>query len=299
MWKRAAVLALFVLMAAHPTRAWDETGHKVVAYIAWQHMTPEARAAVAELLSNAPPRSNLLSLRPASGSAAGMLHFIRASYWPDIVRDPTVEERYARYHEPDWHYIDIYWEATSEDAVRIREDLEPADTNLVERLNRLEELARTDLVASAQKAVLIAWLAHLVGDVHQPLHASARVTELEPEGDRGGTRFELEGDDNLHLFWDRALTVAFERQVDESELEFIQRIASSLMSTNAPPPAFDGDYRAWADRSFRITSRDLYDRIERGEEPPVEYLEMAQATAAESVALAGFRLGELMNSIFG
>lgn len=298
MWKRVGVIVLFVLVAVLPARAWDETGHKVVAYIAWQRMTPEARDVVADILRYAPPRSDLLRLRPANGTYAGMMQFVRASNWPDIVRDRTHEDRYERYHEADWHRTNIFWEETP-GGVRIHEDLQPQDVNIVERLYRLEELARADLVARAQKAVIIAWIGYLVGEIHQPLHASIRITDREPKGDLGGILFELEEGDNLHLYWDRALSDAYQREVGESEFAFIRRIASSLMSNHSPPSAVDFEYRTWAERGFRIASRDVYDQIERGEEPAVAYQEMTHTTAAESVALAGYRLGELMNSIFG
>jgi hypothetical protein len=290
------IMPVLIVLSVLPARAWDETGHKVAAYIAWQRMTPEARQAVSNLLRYAPPRSNLLELRPASDD--GMVHFMRASYWPDLVRNQAFPERFETYHRAAWHFTNIYWEESAEGVV-IREDLDPAEINVVERLYRLEELARTDLVTRAQKAVLIAWLAHLAGDIHQPLHASSRITSAEPQGDRGGNLFELEGEDNLHAYWDRALYDAFERQVGETEVDYVARIASSLMSAHAPPSDVDFDYQDWAERSFQIASRDLYDEIARGEEPSIAYQEMAQATAAESVTLAGYRLGELMNAIFG
>ena len=37
-----------------------------------------------------------------------------------------------------------------------------------------------------QKAIAFAWLFHLVGDVHQPLHTAQLFTVDYPNGDRGG-----------------------------------------------------------------------------------------------------------------
>lgn len=48
-------------------------------------------------------------------------------------------------------------------------------------------------------------LLHYIGDIHQPLHATARVDKQYPEGDRGGNSFPLpskEGAKNLHSVWD-------------------------------------------------------------------------------------------------
>ena len=69
-----------------------------------------------------------------------------------------------------------------------------------------------DTIASATadddvKSYDMVWLLHLVGDVHQPLHATARFSHDSPEGDRGGNDVLLCGDPckkNLHSFWDQA-----------------------------------------------------------------------------------------------
>ena len=48
-------------------------------------------------------------------------------------------------------------------------------------------------------------LMHYVGDIHQPLHATARVDKQYDQGDRGGNEFplpSLDGAKNLHAVWD-------------------------------------------------------------------------------------------------
>ena len=63
----------------------------------------------------------------------------------------------------------------------------------------------------ARKAIALAWLFHLVGDIHQPLHVSQIFTLDYPNGDRGGneicvrvTQFGQPMD--LHRFWDGVIT---------------------------------------------------------------------------------------------
>jgi hypothetical protein len=75
-------------------------------------------------------------------------------------------------------------------------------------LNQLPGLVGTvgDAQASdSARAVALAWVLHLVGDAHQPLHNSARITPQDTAGDRGGNLFLLGGlypRNNLHAFWD-------------------------------------------------------------------------------------------------
>ena len=48
---------IFTLVSS--ASAWDDTGHKLVSYIAWQQMSPKAREKAANLLINAPEDSDL------------------------------------------------------------------------------------------------------------------------------------------------------------------------------------------------------------------------------------------------
>jgi S1/P1 Nuclease len=58
-----------------------------------------------------------------------------------------------------------------------------------------------------RKAIALAWLFHLVGDIHKPLHTAQLFTVDYPQGDRGGNeicvRVTQAGQPmDLHRFWD-------------------------------------------------------------------------------------------------
>jgi S1/P1 Nuclease len=58
-----------------------------------------------------------------------------------------------------------------------------------------------------RKAIALAWLFHLVGDIHQPLQTAQLFTVDYPQGDRGGNeicvRVTQAGQPvDLHRFWD-------------------------------------------------------------------------------------------------
>src|SRR5262249_18363782 len=55
------------------------------------------------------------------------------------------------------------------------------------------------------KSYDLSWLLHLVGDVHQPLHSTTRVSTTKPDGDDGGNGVKLTWPANLHTFWDDVL----------------------------------------------------------------------------------------------
>jgi hypothetical protein len=58
-------------------------------------------------------------------------------------------------------------------------------------VNILTALAENESVVKKgsnpeRKAIALAWLFHLVGDIHQPLHTAQLFTVDYPNGDRGG-----------------------------------------------------------------------------------------------------------------
>ncbi len=301
------LVVILVLAFLVPTsRAWDATGHRVIAYIAWQQMTPEARQAVMDILKRAPVPSDLPSLFPRDrrpASVREMQYFMNAAVWPDIVRDRDQAVRYERYHHGPWHYTNIFWEHAADGSVRLREDIRPEDVNILERLERLDEMAEDARYPKPHRAVVIAWLEHLVGDIHQPLHTSARVTDQEPEGDRGGNLFGLEERDNLHWYWDRRLSDEMPRREDEGDVAYVRRLGEAVMekypAAELQAEVHDMAYEHWVERGFEIASTELYEGLTRGEAPPASYAEAAAATAERSIALAGYRLGALMNRLFG
>ena len=304
---RLPLIALaFSVVGLHHAHAWDATGHRTIAYIAWQQMTPEAKEQVMEILAYAPVRSGLWGLMPRDGrpeSIREMQYFMDAAVWPDMVRDRDEAERYERYHHGPWHYTNIFWEHAADGSVRVRDDLHPEDVNILERLDHLDDIASDTRYPKAHRAIVIAWLEHLVGDIHQPLHASARVTEEEPEGDRGGNLFGLGGRDNLHWYWDRRLTDEMPRREGEDEMAYIRRLGDELMESYSAP-SLNADvegvnYEAWVERGFELASTELYEGLERDQAPSSQYAATAADLAKQSIALAGYRLGAMMNRLFG
>lgn len=56
-------------------------------------------------------------------------------------------------------------------------------------------------MSQSDQVYVLPWLLHLIGDIHQPLHAMQRFDRLRPNGDRGGNEIELRTG-NLHAYWD-------------------------------------------------------------------------------------------------
>jgi hypothetical protein len=314
------LLSILLFVFAVPAFAWDDSGHKLVAYIAWQQMTPEARERAINILLNAPEDSQINALYPTppdadfstypigarSKEAKERDFFMIVAYWADIVRDRKYEKR-SKYHHGAWHYLDTFWREVN-GKIEVLSDMENDKENVVERLFAFDKVLRSD-AKDAEKAIALAWIMHLAGDVHQPLHASGRVTPEEPKGDQGGNTFSLSPPDakrkeNLHWFWDSIVVRTVPRKNDSSDAEYLPPIGNAIMKKYPFAKMQNrleiGKFDAWQQESFKIASERLYPKtLIRNQMPSAAYNKMAFGIAEEQIALAGYRLGAMLNQIFG
>jgi hypothetical protein len=198
-------------------------------------MLPAVRAAVVDLLRQAPDDADRASMMPAGGPDPERTFFLEASFleastWPDVVRDRDEPQRRERYHRGHWHYVNHFW-ASTPDGPRPLSHLDAAEESATGRLLRFAERVADSSVPGPERAVQRAGMLHLVGDLHQSLHASSRVRPAHPEGDKGGGSFRLGGEErfgNLHVCWDGILDRSYPRRAGESGVEYALRLARRL-----------------------------------------------------------------------
>jgi len=178
----------------------------------------------------------------------------------------------------------------------------------VEKISEFDKLIRST-ATDAQKAVAISWLEHLIGDIHQPLHASALVTDANPKGDQGGNLFLLtpqgtprDKQENLHWFWDSIVIRYKPNTKDQCDADFIDPVAKDVMKKfpydKLKGRLAAGKYDTWKDESFQISSTEVYKDVEQYKFPSDKYKKKAFKIAQERLALAGYRMGELFNEVF-
>ena len=177
--------AIVAILSAAPASAWGDRGHRAIADIAWTQLSPGAQREVAGLLEAAPALATPLC---AVGS------FEDGSTWADCVRS-RYRERFSA--TATWHYVNVSV------CQPFRLPDEGQSKFLVSRYKR--ELAiladrRNPLVVRLEALM---WVAHLAGDLHQPLHVG-------DAGDRGGNEVNVYPQSgryplNLHSEWDRVL----------------------------------------------------------------------------------------------
>jgi hypothetical protein len=171
-----------LLLLPSQASAWWEYGHEEVASVAALEAKPGTRAAIRTLLRHE------ASLE-TPGCPIGTIE--EASVWPDCIK--TLGARFS-YAFP-WHYqnIDICKPFDQESACK--------DGNCVSaQIERNAKLLGDPKVPARERLMALSFLVHLVGDLHQPMHAGDR-------GDRGGNDVKasyglIAGRTNLHSIWD-------------------------------------------------------------------------------------------------
>lgn len=302
---RLFILAALLLAAHTSAFAWHDTGHMLVAQIAYLRLTPAAKAKVDSLFVTPQGKRPLVYLCAGyytPETCEKTYDPVTIAVWMDDFRGDSLNDPYAQ-----WHYIDIPFF----DGVPERADDGPDTENALARINwAISSLKHGTTGKEKTDAELVGFLFHLVGDVHQPLHAAARVTPAHPEGDQGGNLFKIQMPpeahiSNLHSFWDAA-GGAFgftspKRPLDQASRERIRSIAEEIMKeypADSMPESKDLDPHTWVMESNALARQSVYANIKEGETPSKTYTDEAQRISRKRLALAGYRLAGVLNMLF-
>jgi S1/P1 Nuclease len=307
LFRVAAAAVVAVGMMSRPAYAWDELGHRVVARIAWDRMTPQARASAVRLLMAAPANTGMRALMPATGSddERGRELFVMAAVWPDIIRSRNqVGNAYAH---GDWHYVNFFWEQRTPGGPAVERPDKGTDGHLLDELPLMARTVADAQAGDSARSVALAWVLHLTGDAHQPLHNSARITAQDTAGDRGGNLFALAGlypRNNLHAYWDSLVGFSVPWTGTGGEAEYVGRIAAGIEARYTPAWArsrlLAGDFRAWSHEGVRVAQQSAYPAwLVRGQAAPPQYQATTWAAAQPRLALAGYRLADVLNRALG
>lgn len=150
--------------------AWGPTGHRIVGKIAENHLTIKSKKALAQILGNE------------------MLPIV--TNWPDFIRSDRDWDKAVT-----WHYVTI-----PEGKTYAEIEKEPKG-DIVEAIGRFTEVLKNKKSTLEEKQQAIKFLAHFVGDIHQPLHVGK-------PGDKGGNDVKVkwfQEETNLHHVWDENL----------------------------------------------------------------------------------------------
>ena len=143
--------------------AWGREGHRIIGSIAEQRLAatnPEALKAIRKLIG---PHRSLADLSACADDIRDYARRRTSSLSSDCLID---ERDIARYSNTEsWHFINLPTVSRG---------------SITSRIDFFTEQLGSNRVTNRTRAVALMFLTHLVGDVHQPLHAISR------NGDKGG-----------------------------------------------------------------------------------------------------------------
>jgi S1/P1 nuclease len=313
--KIARATLVLLIGLGYPAFSWNGTGHKTVAFIAYSNLTPKARARVDQLLAKHPMVGDFNQISDPSEDP-GRVVFVNFATWPDFIRSdesfvdtprmdalchpngtappapvPVFPGFPDMQRHQDWHFFDT---PLSADGTATHPVCSPnAQTQLDAFIHDLQDSSKSDPV----KTFELPWVLHLTGDVHQPLHAVTRFSKALPAGDRGGNSVKLANGSNLHAFWDDVLGKT------ETE-EFIARLATAIMDANPKTSAAQVLVpQMWISESAGAAQKDVYMFMGTGSGHDLVtlsalYKARAKTVARQRVALAGYRLANVLNQLF-
>ena len=283
---RAVVIACLLFSGnAFP---WGQQGHKLVGEIASNYLTPEASQQVSAIL-----QGDL----GANGKPSGRTTLGEVASWPDEIRGKP-----AAQGKDGWHFEDIpVCGNASPDQIC------PQGNCASAQLARLSEVLRNPQAAARDRNEALKWVVHLMGDIHQPLHAAdnkdhgGNTVKVSFLGKRTGTDGRPL---NLHKIWDVQIV---ERVVADRGGE-----AAFLGRTTTPEEVnawAGGSVLDWMQESNALARDVVYAKL------PTGFSCGTQPTATEAIDRnyyaeagpvvelqlwkAGVRLASLLNAAFG
>ena len=239
-----------------PAFAWGPAAHEAVVTLAAERLTPATTREVATLL--------------------GRESLVQVAVWADDVRSTTHK------HTTGWHFTNIPINSGGYQASR---DC-PRANCLVTAIQRQEAILRDRSRPAVARAEALKFLVHLIGDVHQPLHAS-------DAGDRGGNDREIElvgGSRNLHAAWDSGIIHS-----RGSSPRALVTAAKQWLQTQTESTLAGGSAEDWANESNRLAKDIAYVQVRGDDEITGPERVEALRIIEQRIARAGVRLAAVLN----
>ena len=277
-----------LLAAPLPSSAWGPLGHQAVGAVADARLSPHAKSEVALLLANDLGRN---------GAPSGRTTLAAVSVWADEIRGSEADH-------PRWHYdnMPVCGAAPAAGAAGWCMQGECASARLGELLSVLADRRRPEL----ERNEALKWIVHLVGDLHQPLHAAdfaegGTQVPVELAGSRGHPEHKRAL--TLHGAWDvrlpnAALHAGRDRQPDDTAVQALQTRAGQFdpAQIRAPPARWLAESNALARDVALDYPGFACDRVPQAAVTLSRaYQQRAQRVILERLALAGARLAYVVN----
>jgi hypothetical protein len=281
---RSVLLSLMAVASlwSAPALAWGAYGHRTIASIALRNVTPATRQRIAALLT---------AERELGTPKCPAATFEDAATWPDCVRNESWRWGYTT----PWHYHD----QPICKAFDAKADC-PFGNCVTAQVERNARLLADRSLPKAQRLEALAFLAHFVGDIHQPLHGA---DNHDQGGNQVKSTYGIVPRKNLHSIWDGLLT---ERAISSARPPLVRHYEAAeraALDTGAPDD--------WLRESWTIAREFLYPQA-FGKPPcdpdtkaptevtwPEPAIEASLPIVEKRIEQAGLRLARMLDAALG
>lgn len=238
--------------------AWGADGHTAIGILAMDQLEPEVKIALQDIVGTLDEDA-----------------MIKACNWPDAIRETEKWEWTA-----PRHYVNI---PRGESTFRESRDC-PDQLCATGAVKKFAVELGNDTATKEKRWQSFAWLCHMVGDLHQPLHAGFA-------DDRGGNSFDVSfhGEDlSLHTFWDHALIDTYAGD-SKNLVRQMRQLPAIQITANWSLENVD----SWTNESHGLAEKSVYpDTVELSD----AYVQQSWETAQQRIRTAASRLAHIINS---
>jgi hypothetical protein len=222
--------------------------------------------------------------------------------WADKFRDSDRDTSKRRYlGTRDWHFVDLEIERMDVNGAcygrhplpaGVPASAGPAEDCIIDKIDQFYIELKNPETAEAERCVALQFLLHLVGDLHQPLHAS-------DDHDQGGNRKLASGpnigSNNLHHDWD----TEFVARLGASDTDIAHLLIARITEADRAHWS-SGTPMDWAVETYAVSKEHTYGPLpaaSAGSQYRLSqaYVDDATAVTAEQLSKAGVRLAFMLN----
>lgn len=240
--------------------SWGGVGHKTVATIAENHLTPAAKSSIKALL--------------------GDQSIADIASWADDARN-TPEYKSTG---PE-HYVDL---PLGYDFAKFSAEVKnQQDDNVYKAIIKCENELKSNTVSKEEKVIALKFLVHFIGDSHQPMHVSRAE-------DKGGNSIQVQFNgkgSNLHSLWDSGLISREGKTFDQMAAAYDTASPADIAKWQAADPM------QWLWESYQFSTK-IYADVEKNNKLDDEYYKANIPIVQQRIEMGGIRLAGVLNAIF-
>jgi hypothetical protein len=293
-----------LLAAAYQSAAaWSPEGHMVTGAMAYEELRatdPRVIEKILELMAQHPDHGSFeVAAKGATGEARGRRVFMEMARWPDDIRK-------GMYDHPTWHYASKPLIDPRRPPPAIPRDATAGSAVEAYALNL--SVAGDPRAPAPERAIALCWVFHLVGDIHQPLHAADGYSADYPHGDHGGgLRYvrdpQSPQQSSLHWFWDQAANRSDDTAAARADdlRTTLPREKFAELAGRAKPAE---EFVSWASASYALAAAQVYradlsTSANEQQAPALSaaYVANSTAVAERQITLSGYRLADVLIAI--